>query len=622
MKRILTALVYVAALGLALPVFAGFQVVTRDCGPYHYEIQPVMNGTIFRVKDGARTRETFYGSRDIGILTGCQGNTIALEEHFTSKYYGWTDILVINPEGAELRIEKQLTGGNGSNQGSHLPSNRITTIKGVIQLTGQVLMLRTNAVLSYEGIPPRVEISYLKNGGATKLSVPHATSGDLPWPTTTSTMVYSAEYFFDGQDVYAYEQMFERDGNQYDGWMDRWSKLQSNDTYAPTNRPNFIPSETSSIVFEEPLAQILGKTRLANRTDALNDRSYYVFNATGGVTRRFAPSSWNSTIGEGNLQCGNVNYTLYRKGLSGPSTATSTFPEFQYIIERIEGTNRSLISVPHVDQSWKLRLGSDGISWVPADGYLFSTSLESCAGKNVILKAFVAEYKKTLPGAPDLRAEVARAVATQNGLSYVNYRDPQKSVSSSFDQSHNSPLGYHLTARIQRSGDVITGDSTITEIVENGRVARTKPPFFRNIQAYPADTWVEFYRHPKTGQFVVQFAHPDRDYRTSEGTPAWTYEVYVYENGEYQKKPDITYVYQLNPVRPKKALDIYVNKENDYLTLKSFFLNRISLLHNLAGKKFTLDWYRASTLYRNGSQKIWYAFTVDGKQQTWSATIR
>ncbi|MCC6563528.1 hypothetical protein IT087_01400, partial [Candidatus Uhrbacteria bacterium] len=253
MKKLLNAIIYLAAFAIAMPVLASYQVITRDCGLYRYEIQPVINGTIFRVKDGMHNREIFYASRGIGILPGCQGNAIAFAEGHVSKYYDWTDIFVLHSEGPELVIKRELTGGTGVDRAAFLPNNRITTINGVTQLTGGVRLMRDNSTLSYEGIPPQVEISYLQNGTATKRLVPHVTNGELPWPSATSTMVYFAEYFSDGTDVFVHENMFQRYGDQFDNWINRWSKLLPNNTYTLTNKPDFIPGQITSTGFEEPL---------------------------------------------------------------------------------------------------------------------------------------------------------------------------------------------------------------------------------------------------------------------------------------------------------------------------------------------------------------------------------
>jgi hypothetical protein len=607
-KRYLSLLAIALSIGFAVPVFASYRTMTRDCRPYQYEVQPVLHGTIFRVKDDGRVRETFFPSRELFLLPGCQGSRLAFSQTFTGKYSSSILVSLVDPEGPELRIEKALEGSTGANYGSFLPENRITTIKGIVQKTAGVMTFNTNQNPATQN---PVEISYLNGGNVTKRQVPLMSDpSSLPWPDTTSTMVYFAEYSFDGQDVFVHEVMFERDGDQYDDWMNRWSKLQ-NGTYVAVLPPDFTAEAPTGDRLYEPLAEIRSKARLANQSDMLNDRSYYVFGANGSPVRRIAPSSWNSILGERELHCDDVTYTLYQKQLAAEPTAASTYPSIQYVVERVRGTSRKLIPVPHVDQSWKRPL---------KPGALLNVGLEACLGGNAVLNVVASDEVKNALGETYPKDILHFMVITPN-VTYVNYLDKNKTISADTYSDGRSPGRYFIAGAIFRTDEGVGGDATLAEVLENGTVVRSKPAYFRDIRQYPVGTRMTFYRHRDTDQFVVQLSAPDRHY--SELGARWTHEVYVFENGQYQKVPDVNYVHQiLPPEYPSDFRPIYVAAQKDMLTLKSYFLERTTLLHYLPGKTFTLDWYRISPVAKDGSQKVWYAFTTDGRQQTWVATIR
>lgn len=627
MKKLLNAIVYLAAFAIATPVLASFQTIVRDCGPYHHEIQPIINGTIFRVRDGQRVRELYYPSRSFTVIPGCQGNKIAITENFGGKYSQSTEVNLLNPEGSELKMEKGFSAGGGTSTG--FPYRRVLTINGITQAQG--LLVRINPS---DALPPpaTVSISYLQNGVVTR-ELPHVSNPNaLPWPNTTATMVYAATYYFDGQDIYAYEQMYERYGynSLYQNWMNRWSKLLPNGTYAPVSSPQFGETQIVGDFPAEPLVQILNKARLANQSDALNDRSYYVFGTYGNVVKKIAPKSWGTTFGERQLKCGNAKYTLYRKQLMEANFSTSTYPAVQYMIERTEGTNRRLIPIPHVDQSWKLRRTPDNQSWEPGERSLWYVALDGCVGSNAAVNATY-YGRGTLPSGQPVSETYTRGALVTANTSFIDYFNNSKSIGETKEEPYKilttHPQGITIYGTLEKWGGQVSGDATLTELKANGSIVRTKPPYFRDIRQLPNGTTMRFTRHPVTSQFVVELAVPDQDYRSIDGTyntqVKWTYELYVHENGAYRLIPERSYAYQLAPTDTTRvAKSIFVSKEPTFLAFRSYFLTRVTQLHGLGGKPYTLDWYRIGALEPNGSFKVWYAFTVDGRQQTWLTTVR
>ena len=342
---------------------------------------------------------------------------------------------------------------------------------------------------------------------------------------------------------------------------------------------------------------LVSKQRIAPELPSiLNDKSYFVFNNKGGITRKTAASNWSTTFAQGSTICnGNVSYVVYAKKFADADSSTSTFPAVQYIVERSTPGSRKLIPVPYADGAWRDPMKS------------ITAYFGSCFGENV---GFFTNYTN---------------VSMLSGkTAFVNYLNPKKSINT-LNSIFETATGYYqpglVWSQTDSSGRVTyNGDATIRILNSTGTVTTRKPLFFQDIHSYPVWTNMEFRLDPKdpAAVDVVRLLQP-----TNDSSNPVTISYFQAMSGTYQAVTRDEYTDWKPPVYQwQDATPLYLSADKGALTVRSYFLTQSMLLHNFPNTQYTLLWNRIGPLEQDGTRKIWYAFKSNGVTQTLLARVR
>ncbi|MBU0540236.1 hypothetical protein KKF59_01015 [Patescibacteria group bacterium] len=333
--------------------------------------------------------------------------------------------------------------------------------------------------------------------------------------------------------------------------------------------------------------ELVQKQRIpAEKSDMLNDQSYYVFDGKGGITRKMSKSLWNTTLAEGVVVCDNgIAYILYAKQFADIFDASSTRPAVQYVIERSGDGNRKLIPIPFVDGSW----GSYG--WND-----LSVGFGACIGENA--SVFVNERVSIVSGK----------------TIFVDHKNPTTSLAPSYFGN-----SYYSVENIWRYPDgSIKGDATIKTLNPDGTVTEKKPVFFQDLRKFSVGTSMQFRKDPRDeSKIVVRIAQPRDNYDEPQ-----VVKYYLESSGIYSEVSRVESEWKWPNYADDYMTPLYVSAEKNMLVVKSFFLKKPMLLHVLPTENFTLLWQRIGPLELDGTRKVWYAFKINGKTQTWLATVR
>lgn len=339
------------------------------------------------------------------------------------------------------------------------------------------------------------------------------------------------------------------------------------------------------------------KSAVVEKSDMLNDRSYYVFDGQGGIVRRLANSSWNTVAAKDVMVCGGVAYVLYAKELAEINTATSSYPAEQYIIERSGQGTRKLIPVPYKDGAWK------DLNKYQVNNLYVRPYFGRCFGEAVSL---FNQYRITMV----------------SGTSrFANFLDPRFSIAD-WDpktgvKAYSYQNGYFTPGKIWSDANSVQGSSVIKTLDANGRVIKIKPPYFKNIKSFDAGTMMEFGLDPeypdKAAVSLTEFC------RSCAVTLVKSF--YRQTNKGYEKIPGgDSFWIDAESVKANMT-PLYLQADNTGISVRSYFLNQPMLLHGIASK-FSLLGYRIGPLERDGTRKIWYTFKADGRVQRWMAVVR
>lgn len=330
----------------------------------------------------------------------------------------------------------------------------------------------------------------------------------------------------------------------------------------------------------------------AEKSDGLNDKSYYMFDAKGNVVRKTATSAWNTTLATDSVECTNgVTYVLYAKHFAEANTASSTSPAIQYMIERSGDGKRMLIPVPYADGSWRV----PGYDPMPYFG--------RCFGKSAGIYAR------------------GRVSIVSDKTPFVSYLNPKTSIAADYSNSelYFDGSAYYDEGIIWLNEIGIQGDASLLTLNANGTVTKRKPVFFRDLRQYPVGSGMKFRKDPKDPKKIVVLLsiynnNPDltvvKYFLESSGT---------YTEVSRSEQEWVPREYNWD----ETGTPLYVSADTDMLTVRSFFLEKPMLLHGfLPGTAYTLLWHRVGPLEQDGTRKIRYAFTSNGRIQTWLAVVR
>lgn len=335
---------------------------------------------------------------------------------------------------------------------------------------------------------------------------------------------------------------------------------------------------------------LVKKQRIASEaSNWLNDQSYFVFDAHGGMMKKTTNSTWHTSIATDSIQCDRVSYVMYKKEFADMNTVTSTHPAEQYIIERTTPTSRAFIPIPRPDGDWRAR---------PADPTPY---FRECFGQNAALTI------------------MNRMTMVTPKATFVDGFSPRTSIEPEF-RNGTYYQGGSIWLDKDASGSVaVRGDATLRILHADGSITNRKPVFFRDIHQYEYPTSMEFRLDPteKTAiNVILTQVHPGNNTETA---------VFQEHGGSYQsidRDPHMNWsdrdIFRFN----LQPTPLYVSAENTKLALKSYFLTSSLLLHNLPNTKYTLLWNRVGPLEQDGTRKIWYSFRDKGMTQTWLATVR
>ncbi|MFA4954148.1 MAG: hypothetical protein WC641_02460 [Patescibacteria group bacterium] len=349
-------------------------------------------------------------------------------------------------------------------------------------------------------------------------------------------------------------------------------------------------------------AELVSKSRIASQNDALNDRSFYVFSGSGTV-KRLADSNWNTTLARSVANCPDgTNYTLYEKQFAERNTAESKFPASQFLIERVSKGVRKLMPIPYIDGFWKY------------PGATLNVSFKGCYGGNMVLDVRDGFFWSVMENRKPFDSMTMLTTQTQ----YADYVNPKKSISSSVvNLIQYDGANYYQSGHLERVTQGIQGSAVIRTLLADGSIKVTAPNYFKSLLYYPVGSGMFFSKYPLDRNKVVIELSP------AAGSKS---EYYIYENGAYVDAD----VAGVRTVIPDRAIQdgfsfftpFYISPAKEGLALKSFFVPQGLLLHGTGKTKYQLKWQRVGPLEKDGTRKIWYSMTLNGKPQTWLATIR
>ncbi|MBU1032552.1 MAG: hypothetical protein ABII13_04400 [Patescibacteria group bacterium] len=344
-------------------------------------------------------------------------------------------------------------------------------------------------------------------------------------------------------------------------------------------------------------SELVSKKQIPNQEkDILNDRSFYVFDDNGGIETRTADSNWNTTIAKNRtsaMVCDNVAYVLYEKRFASDNTATSTFPAIQYIIERSGDGPRKLIPVPYVDGYWN------------EARFTFYPWFNRCFGKNVI---FHTNDRLTL---------------ISKDTNFTDYFNPKISIKADSTVKWDFFNGqYYNPGKIEFTDKGVEGSSIVSILKQDGSTRDRSPVYFRNIREYPLNTTMEFRIDPVAhDKIIVVVKQPCDDCDNYSKTS-----YFLETDGVYEQitREEIQWDWnEVDKTFSLRATPIYISAEKGAIALRGQTLDEPMFLHGFPkDMEYELNWYRIGPLEFNGTRKIWYSFTVDGKTQTWEARVQ
>ena len=349
-------------------------------------------------------------------------------------------------------------------------------------------------------------------------------------------------------------------------------------------------------------AKLVSKSRIASQNDALNDRSFYVFSGSGTV-KRLADSSWNTTLARSVANCPDgTSYTLYEKQFAERNTADSKFPASQFIVERVFKGVRKLMPIPYIDSFWKY------------PGATLNVSFKGCYGGNMVLDVRDGFFWSVMENRKPFDSMTMLTSQTQ----YADYLNPKKSIMSSVvNLIQYDGANYYQSGHLERVTQGIDGSAVIRTLLADGSIKVTTPIYFKSLLYYPVGSGMFFSKYPLDRNKIVIELSP------AAGSKS---EYYIYQNGAYVDA-DIAGV---RTVIPDRAMEdgfsnftpFYISPAKEGLAFKSYFVPQGLLLHGTGNTRFQLKWQRVGPLEKDGTRKIWYSMTLNGRPQTWLATVR
>lgn len=344
-------------------------------------------------------------------------------------------------------------------------------------------------------------------------------------------------------------------------------------------------------------AILIAKQRDSAPQAILTDRSFYIFGKNGAIEKRVANSYWGTTNELSVTTCGEVTYRIFQKQFAEKNTKTSAYPMEQFVVARTTSKGTQYLPVAYPDKGWQQERSE-------ANGYhdgTYPVSAMKCIGSGMYL------------------AVKDRLTIVTPTASKIDHLNTDRSIPSSkiyFDGQYYYQAGY-----VDNVGGVVVADSSIKTLRTDGVVVVTKPVYLQDITKTP-DSSIRFYKNPNNPQEVVADLVIAMN---NDGSRPYSKTNFTYRNGAYVQ--DDSWKEKIVGAYPwyenlKKATPMYLQAEPGMIVLKSYHLEKPTLIHQTPGKTPTVEWFVVSALKADGTRDITYAFNVGGARQIWKATVK
>jgi hypothetical protein len=341
------------------------------------------------------------------------------------------------------------------------------------------------------------------------------------------------------------------------------------------------------------------------KSDLLHSKQYAVF-AQNGAELRNTSSNWNTTVALDSRVCANgIAYVLYEKQFAEEDTETSAYPAKQYVIERSGEGRRSIVPIPHVDGDWR---DPDRSLEAPLFGDCFDRNVGLLVNGNIVM---ITPH--------DSHVDYRASDRTMTTYQYETGESSEGPYQYRHDYTiRKADYGYWIPGRIYRTADSVEGSADISFLSAGGSSFKRKPVFFRDIRQYPVNTTMTFLLDPQDYlKVIVELSVPST---VKDQSDTVTY--FKETNHVYQETTKEGLSWETPFPWDNRFTPLYVSAEQNAIVVKSYFFEQSLMLHAFPGRSPVLQWYRVGPLERDGTRKVWYAFTVNGHTQTWFAVVK